>query len=57
MNQEEIWVELILQRTNLEQMPLNRSQQQQQHRTNELLTESSRTNYEIMTGQLTNNID
>lgn len=57
MNQEEIWVELILQRTNLEQMPLNRSQQQQQHRTNELLTESSRTNYEIITGQLTNNID
>ena len=52
--QEEIWVELILQRTNLEQTPLNRSQQQQQqHRTNDLQTESSKTNYEIMTGQLT----
>ena len=54
MNQEEIWVELILQRTNLEQTPLNRSQQQQQqHRTNDWQTESSKTNYEIMTGQLT----
>ena len=54
LNQEEIWVELILQRTNLEQTPLNHSQQQQQHRTNDLLTESSKTNYEIMTGQQTN---
>ena len=36
-------------------MPLTRSQQQQQqqHRTNDLQTESSRTNYEIVTGQLT----
>jgi len=42
LNQEEIGVELILQRTNLEQMPLNRSQQQQQQQhTNNLLTEST----------------
>ena len=40
-------------KNNLEQTPLNRSQQQQQHRTNDLLAESSKTNYEIMTGQLT----
>ena len=53
--QEEIWVELILQRTNLEQTPLNRSQQQKQQQqqcTNNLLTESSKTNYEMMIGQL-----
>ena len=35
--------------TNLEQMPLNRSQR----RTNDLLTRSSKTNYERTTGKLT----
>ena len=39
--------------TNLEQTPLNRSQHRYQRRTNDLLTRSSKTNYEKMTGELT----
>ena len=38
--------------TNLEQTPLNRSQQLRHH-TNDLLTKSSKTNYERTTGELT----
>ena len=38
--------------TNLEKMPLNRSQQLP-CRTNDLLTRSSKTNYERTTGELT----
>ena len=39
--------------TNLRQTPLNRSQQSDRHRTNDLLTKSSKTYYERTTGQLT----
>ena len=39
--------------TKLEQTPLNRSQQLTKRRTNYLLTRSSKTNYERITGELT----
>ena len=39
--------------TKLEQTPLNRSQQLTKRRTNYLLTRSSKTNYDRITGELT----